>query len=323
MAKLSPPGKGKPWALIERSDEGSILEVLPEMVRSAYRAHGAILLRGFAADLDAFRRFTGQFIATSVFNESPDRRLLEPGENIQTVNGGQAPFPLHPELAREPWKPDVCFFHCLTPPRAQGQTTICDGTAIVDALPASLVAELARRRLLYIRPATPETLGFWLGTEDPRDDQLRSPPPHVPYQFRRTPQGILRIFVRPVLHVPMFTPALAFGNFLLFAHDYLGLDRYPVLDDGSTFPAPWLDQIRVVGQRLSVALAWQAGDLLMIDNTRFMHGRTAIVDPDDRLIATCFGYLDFAETSGWERDHAPWRRANFRPPQPRHARSEG
>ena len=99
-----------------------------------YKAHGALLLRGFAVDLPEFRTFTARFCSGSVFNESPDRSVLDDAANIQSVNGGCDAFPLHPELSREPWKPDVAFFACLEPPRAKGATTIADGVAIVAGL---------------------------------------------------------------------------------------------------------------------------------------------------------------------------------------------
>jgi hypothetical protein len=33
----------------------------------------------------------------------------------------------------------------------------------------------------------------------------------------------------------------------------------------------------------------------MLDNTRFMHGRNAIVDAEERVILTNFGFLNFAK----------------------------
>jgi hypothetical protein len=58
----------------------------------------------------------------------------------------------------------------------------------------------------------------------------------------------------------------------------------------------------------------------MLDNTRFMHGRTAILDARERLIATFFGYLSFAIPDPEEPPNAPWRQSNFRPPLAPHER---
>lgn len=284
------------------------------LILDLYRLHGAVLFRGFGTKLDEFRTFAEQFCSSSVFNESPDRKLLDGRGNIQSVNGGEDAFPLHPELSREPWKPDVAFFFCITPPREQGQTTVCDGVALVAALPAEVREGLANRRLVYRQPASLDHLEYWLGTSSPSDAQLNAPPGGCPYAYVREGRQVWRSFSRPALHRPMFGGEPAFGNFLLFARYYLGRRGFPALDDGSAVPDAWLDAIRDAGERLSVPVGWQAGDVLMLDNTRFMHGRTAIVDPGDRLIATYFGYLDAATPDAEEPVDAIWRRTTFVPP---------
>lgn len=316
MAAIHPPEPGSPYVRIEAQGETGIAEIAKDAVIALYKRHGALLFRGFDTGLDDFRRFAAQFCTSSVFNESPDRQLLDDTHNIQSVNGGVAAFPLHPELSREPWKPDVCFFCCLNPPSSQGMTTICDGIELVRRLPPAVRRGFEGRRLLYIQHASPEVLAYWLGTPQPSAAQLAAPPPHCPYAFFRAGNAIVRVFTRPALHKPMFADAPAFGNFLLFARDYVGNPNFPAFADGSQVPPAFTDAVRAVGDAISAAIRWRQGDVLMLDNTRFMHGRTAIVDPDERRIASYFGYLDFALPDPEEPADPPWRRANFRPPQP-------
>ena len=308
------PAPGQPHAVLTATTEASPLAVDPATVEALFRQHGALLLRGFATDVPAFGAFTAQFCSGSVFNESPDRDLLDAAANIQTVNRGHDPFPPHPELSREPWKPDVAFFACLNPPRAKGATTIVDGCEIVRKLPAEVRAAFEGRRLRYVMPGPPEMLDYWLGTPTPNAAQRESPPPGCPYSFPRIGGHIRRSFSRPALHTPLFTDALAFGNFLLFARYYLGRPGFPVFDDGSPVQDAVLDEVMGVAEVLSVPVRWQAGDLLMLDNSRFMHGREAVVADDDRLIASFFGYLKFAPVNPEEPADPPWRRGAFRPP---------
>lgn len=312
--EVSLPRPGQPHAVVTATSEASPLDLDPAAVGALYRAHGALLLRGFATDLAAFRGFTAQFCAGSVFNESPDRGVLDADANIQTVNGGGDPFPLHPELSREPWKPDVAFFACLSPPRAMGATTIADGVAIVDALPPAVRAAFEHRRLRYIMPAPPEMLGFWLGTATPDAATLAAPPAWCPYSFPRLGGQIVRSFSRPALHRPMFADGPAFGNFLLFARYYLGRPGFPLFDDLTPVPDALLDAVLAVAEAATVAVRWQRGDVLMLDNSRFMHGREAVVANDGRLIASFFGYLTFAVPDPEEPADAIWRRGVFRPP---------
>ena len=57
-------------------------------------------------------------------------------------------------------------------------------------------------------------------------------------------------------------------------------------------------------------------DVLVLDNTRFLHGRRAIADAAQRTIATFFGYVRFAVPDTEELPQAPWRQGDFRPPLP-------
>jgi hypothetical protein len=317
MAHVTLPVAGRPQVLIE-AEAGETLDRLDrETIVDLYRTHGALLLRGFGADVAAFRSFAKRFCRTAVVNESPGRRPIDEAANIHTVDGGTGAFALHPELSREPWKPDAAFFCCLSAPSRGGQTTICDGVALVREMPAAVREALAPRRLLYIKPTWPTLLDYWLGTPTPDDARLAAPPPECPYFFRRLPNGmIVRAFTRPALHRPMFTDAPAFGNFLLFARFNNGRPDHPVLDDGHPVPEAWLQAIKAAGDRLAVPIEWRNGDVVMLDNTRFLHGRTAIVDPGERLIATYFGYLDFAIPDPEEPRDAIWRREDFAPPLP-------
>jgi alpha-ketoglutarate-dependent taurine dioxygenase len=314
MPHVQLPEPGQPYVVVSRDGEQDLLDVDRETIVDLYKAHGALLFRGFGMDVAQFRGFAQQFCSTSVVNESPGRRAVDPDAHIFTVDVGTRAFPLHPELSREPWKPDVAFFGCVSAPSEGGKTTICDGVALAQALPPSLREALARRRLVYVQSTWPSLLDYWLGTATPTDAQLALPPPGCPYQFRRFPQGIARIFSRPALHKPMFADAPAFGNFLLFARA-LGHSESVLLDDGHPIPEQWAQVISATADRLMVPVDWQSGDLLMLDNTRFMHGRTEITDPAERQILTYFGYLSFAVPDPEEPPNAIWRRENFVPPR--------
>jgi len=315
MPHIHLPVTGRPQAVVEVAEERAITDLDPAAIIDLYKSHGAILFRGFGVDVGYFGRFVRQFCTTSVTNESAGRRAIDADANIHTVDGGVSEFSLHPELSREPWKPDVAFFGCLEAPSFGGRTTICDGVALAREMSAPVRRALADRRLLYLKPTWPTLLEYWLGTATPTDRQLAAPPAGCPYQFRRDPEnGIVAFFSRPALHRPMFVDVPAFGNFLLFARFNHGRRDHPVLDDGSLVPEAWLRDIKATGDRLSVAIDWQRGDLLMLDNTRFMHGRTAILDPGERLIQTYFGYLGFAIPDPEEPADPIWRRENFVPP---------
>ena len=317
MAVIDPPVPGRPYAVLSPSGGETLATMDPALVEAAYKAHGALLFRGFGADLAAFRHFARGLCPTAVINESPGRAVLDSVHAIQGVDGGTNAFALHPELAREPWKPDAALFGCLSPPGTGGETTLCDGIALAAALPPDGRNGLDGRRLVYGMGVWPELLRFWLGTEAPDDALLAHPPRPCPYRFFRMPDGrIAREFSRPALHRPMFAAGPAFGNFLLFARFNNGRGNFPLLDDLTPVPEDWLQTIRQTGEALTAEVRWEAGDVLVLDNTRFLHGRRAIADAAQRTIATFFGYVRFAVPDTEELPQAPWRQGDFRPPLP-------
>lgn len=309
MAIFSEPDTDTPLSIVtpEHSDE-SLLSVDETEITDNYKRHGALLFRGFGFDLDIFSSITNKFCTTAAFNRSEDREMLDEGNRIQTVNLGVKEFPLHPELSREPWKPDVCFFASLKDQTEGGETVICDGVEIVKRMSPDIRQALESRRLLYRQPLRRDEMQLWLETDDPSNELLRNPPAHCPFSFLVAGnQQITRCFSRAALHTPMFTGELAFGNFLFFAWFGLGVRNFPTFEDGSTIPVSLLEQIKEISDEITYPVAWQKNDLLMVDNTRFMHGRRKIVHPESRLIATYFGYLNFAIPSKEEPENAIWR----------------
>lgn len=314
MTTLKPPGASETIATIAARAGERLTAVSEAELVDEYKRHGAVLLRGFATDLDDFSAFTAQYCSGSVFNESTGRNVLNRENVIQSVNLGTDAFPLHPELSREPWKPDVCFFWCSSAPSKGGETVVCDGIELVRQLPTSAYDALRNRRLLYSLPALPSVCKFWLGTPTPSDEVLNNPPPSCPYSFKRTDKGIWRYFTRPALHRPMFADGLAFGNFLLFAR-YMNANRnFPTFENGEIVPDELMHQIKTTSDAVTLPVQWRTGDVLMVDNTRFMHGRNQILDGAERQIATFFGFLKFAQPDAEEIPDPPWRRGAFVPP---------
>jgi hypothetical protein len=126
----------------------------------------------------------------------------------------------------------------------------------------------------------------------------------------------MRCFTRPLLHRTRFQGELAFGNFLLFARYLRGVKSFPLLDDMTPVPEHWVTTVKEVSDKLTAAVDWQPQDLLMLDNSRFMHGRREVVTNDKRLIATYFGYLRGVEPDLEEPADPLWRKPGFVQPSP-------
>lgn len=304
-----------PVAIAQADGERTLSSAPQGEVFDRFRRHGAVLLRGFKVDLDGFGDFARGFCPIPIHNESGKRIALEGSAGVQSVNLGTRPFPLHPELSREPWRPDAAFFYCARTPSRDGQTTLCDGMEIVRQLPDALIEEMAARRIRYAVAATQADLEYWLGSSDPEAELIANPPPDCPFNFINRGGQLMRSFTRPLLHRTRFQNELAWGNFILFARYLRGVKSFPLLDDWTEVPDAWVEEVKRVSDRLTIPIGWREGDVVMIDNSRFMHGRTEVIPGDRRMIATYFGYLADAAPDPEEPANPPWRREGFAPPQ--------
>jgi len=289
------------------TDPGVPLETLSTAeVIEGFQRFGAVLFRGFEYDLEALSRFTARYCSRFVRNESGRRGMVSADGTTQTVNLGQEAFPLHPELSRVPWRPDIAWFACSRPPPEGGETLVCDGAAVADGLSAQIRASLEGRRVTYCEETPVGAFTDWLGIPPPDDATLALISSDSPFRFERRGQKIFRSFSVPFLHRPLFGDRLVFGNFLLFARFMLNTRAFPTFEDGSIIPDEIVAEIKAVSDRLTVAHAWRQGDVLMLDNSRFLHGRNPVPDPASREIWTQFGFAAFLHDDD-PRIAEPWR----------------
>ena len=305
MIDTQPADVNTPYARI--SGAGAGLHALEtDTVIERFKTDGALLLRDFEYDLAGFRSFTARFCSRFVRNESGRRDQISGDGTTQSVNLGHEAFPLHPELSRVPWRPDIAWFACAQPPASGGETLVCDGVATAANLDPGVRDHLSTRSVLY-REETPEqAFTEWLGIAPPDEQALADLSRQSPFVFQRLNGRIFRSFTVPFLHQPLFSDQLAFGNFLLFARRMLRTRQFPLFEDGTLIPDNICAHIAQVSDALTFPHRWQAGDVLMLDNSRFMHGRSSVQDPAGRVIWTQFGYASFLDSDDPRQDQI-WR----------------
>jgi len=296
-----------PLVIEASSHRDSLLSLDPGPIIDEYKNHGALLFKKFLWDTAEFAEFTKMFCTHSAYNESPGRLMIEPVNSIQTVNLGSEKFPFHPELSRTPWRPDVCFFACKTPAQKGGETFISDGCRIVEAMPVHLSTELSTRKLRFRQSVKLKEARFWLSHPNPGPQELASPPEQCPYTFELIDGRPEKIFDRPFLNRAMFSDELAFANFTLFARLFHRNYTSPTFDDGGQIGDELVSQLDRLTNRFKEAVRWEHGDVLMLDNSRFMHAREELPDTRNRQILTYFGYLKFAIPPHYEGKNPRWR----------------
>ena len=256
-------------------------------LRGHLERDGWALLRGFEVDMADFSALTARLCRRITFD--PARDYSE--ENTQKVDAGLGPIGLHIENGNTPVCPDIVAFYSPRAAFEGSQTTICDGRAVFE-----LVDDARRTR--WQRPMTvqrrlPELLWKrYLANEHPAinrpedvtEQHILDFKAAIPNQdFSLNADGSLdyRLMVLPVRGSALSGGA-GFANAVLGPSHNYEPPAY-VFPDGEMVGRDEIEEIRSIAEACTHEINWQDGDIAVLDNTRVMHGRRAIVDPARQL----------------------------------------
>lgn len=252
----------------------NILALDAEEVAGLFKTYGLLLFRGFRLDEEKFRQFTAQFSAEFIVHRNSLRRRVSTDGTTQTVQADQSSIPFHGEMYYVPnffdqfARPDILWFYCVRPALRRGETIICDGVRVLSSL-SEPTGELFRaRRIRYSHRTSAEV---WRRLVRGRDDLLGhlSGVEGVANCRFDTDDTLFWDYHISAIQKTRHTGQDAFVNSLLPPSQIYSVG----FEDGSEITQDVRDEILSVTERLTVPLKWQADDLAMIDNTRFMHGR--------------------------------------------------
>ncbi len=283
--------------MIEAGDCTSVDKLPATEFIQLFKQHGALLLRDFKVDTETFLNFTSLY--TREFSTYQggglrwgqlDRKQIDGHETLLSVTGSTQSFavPLHGEMYYMRRKPGILWFYCAHPPEQAGETTLCDGIKLHESMSEDLKAFFARNRLKYVRQLTAEewpvvfqtnelpVLRKWcaengaeLTVED--DNSIL-----VEYVCSATSKnGEADVFINNLLIVYSAEQAIRTG----VAQQVLGsLPRNvcPMvvrLESGAEVPEEVVAEIRKTAESLTYNVSWRQDDILMVDNTRVLHGR--------------------------------------------------
>ena len=264
-----------------------------ELVRLSSE-HGAILFRGFPLQYD---HDFDQFVAAFRFTNFPYQESLSNAVRINRIErvftANEAPSDvrilLHHERAQTPVYPSRLFFFCEQSAEGGGETPLCRSDVLLDRL-RERRPEFARkceeRGLQYsnVMPAAADAdsgMGrSWKSTfraEDRRaaEEQMWS----LGYSWEWLDDGSLRA-TTPVLPAVKTLPSgrqTFFNQLIAAAGGWKDIRNDPskaiTFGDGTPID---LDDIAIaveISNELTFDLAWQQGDVALVDNLVTMHGR--------------------------------------------------
>jgi alpha-ketoglutarate-dependent taurine dioxygenase len=274
-------------------------------LRAVVAEHGSVLVRGLelrdAAEVSAvFRQLSnGLMIEREAF---ASRQVYSDGVYSSATWPANQPMCMHHELSYTLEFPGLMLFACLSAPTRGGATAVSDSRAVLNALPAELVARFERDGWMLTRSYNDEigaSVAEAFGTDD--RSAVESYCHANAIEFEWQPDGELRTRQRrsavvrhPMIGKRCFFNQIAFLNewtidpevreYLVDMYGDDGLPFNTRFGNGDPIGADIVETINQVYEDNTLREPWQAGDLMLVDNIRTAHSREAYEGPREILV---------------------------------------
>jgi len=258
-------------------------------------SHGAILFRGFNVNsIEAFDGFVGALDerrAEYIYRSTP-RTHLANGIYTATEYPADREIPLHNENAYQrqwPLKLSLC---CLTPATSGGETPIADMAEVTASIAPPILDSFRTRGVRYTRTYHADFDLSWqevFQTEDREavssfctqnaishtwlDDRTLQTVQTCQGTARHPITGAETFFNQAHLfHVSSLGEEMS--EFMIDAFGKDKLPRHATFGDGGEIDEADLKQITRAFSDAALTFKWQRGDIILLDNMQFAHGRS-------------------------------------------------
>jgi alpha-ketoglutarate-dependent taurine dioxygenase len=299
MLKYSPLFESRkgPTIISPASGRHSLLDaIVPEMphYRQELNERGAILLRGFDVSevkhFDAFVEGISQQQYRYVYRSTP-RTEITNRVSTATNYPARLEIPMHNESAYHTTWPLLVAFCCIEAPAEGGQTPIAPMREITRNIGSDLLERLEEKGVEYIRHYHPNIDLPWqtvFQTENRSQVDEYCASSGIASHWGA--DGLLRTANRAqgtALH-PVTSEKIVFNQAHLFHVSSLGrtqaqammnmfgadkLPRHARFGDGTEISEHDLQRIQQAFSSEALVFHWQPGDVLLLDNMTFAHGR--------------------------------------------------
>lgn len=285
MNKIESIGNTTTGKIIYSSDDcQDILRLPVTEIIDVFKPSGVIIFRGFGVTHEQMKEFAAIF--SSKFIQDYKRPQVDSDKFIHFVDAGMDNCVPHSEHAYSPFRPDAIWFCCAFPAAEGGETTFCDGIRVWEELSEETRQLFISKKLKFYYEDIPVVVLKRLASTDAAstDDLKRMLDglEGVKYQIKED-ESVSMEYVNSAVVKTKYGNQDAFANSVLALHAIM---EKVAFEDGSIVPDEVIEEIEKTTDRLMEHISWQAGDLAMIDNSRFMHGRREFNDQRRQIFST-------------------------------------
>lgn len=286
---------------VTRDPDGQVAtlnELDPSLVKDGLKEHGAVVVDA-GAGLPDFEALSDRLMTPVVHHSTSttvERDPVNADATTATVNKGMDAIPLHREGSYAPGCPDMLMLYCVRPADAGGETLACDGVKLLEALPSGTRAFVEDAVLKWNWKVAPERWMAGLGVTSKAEAEVRLKQlgarlaPWERLDARFDGDMLEGVFQTLCVIPTKWGGRKSFCNSLLIYH-YRSVSEYypkhiytPTLGDGSPFPPDMLGEIAEYARAETYGMRLEEKDILVIDNSRYMHGRTGFTDAGRRIL---------------------------------------
>ncbi|MDZ8079099.1 MAG: TauD/TfdA family dioxygenase [Nostoc sp. DcaGUA01] len=265
----------------------SVLELDKEEIINLFKSYGILLFRGFMANAEIFKEFSNS-LSTDFINYAGgafSRRVINGDETLLSVNDFKSEIKLHGEMYYQQNIPLMLWFFCANPPLKDGETTICDGRQFFNELSSSTKKLFRKNNLKFTVRMSEEDWNKKYQTNDLSKLEEMCQKNNTHLQINAD-QSILLEYICPGI-----IPSRC-GKYQVFINSLLPTKQLSPkilkFEDNSEIPDEVMSELNEIAEKITTEISWQKGDILMIDNTRILHGRRAFADDQrDIYIRLC------------------------------------
>ncbi|NJL00476.1 MAG: TauD/TfdA family dioxygenase [Spirulinaceae cyanobacterium SM2_1_0] len=264
--------------------ETPLLALDPTTLLDRLRTTGVVLLQNFRASPDEFKQLSGQ-LSTNFMpyrGGAIPRAQVGNDSTVLAVTGSHLRYAvsLHGEMYYMKQRPSVIWFYCAVPAAEAGETTVADGELFYARLQPETRSLFASQDLVYWR-TYPDGVWQRVYQTDDLDELARiCAENEIEFELEAATRSLTTRSTRSAISTSRYTQNPVFINNILPLLDGIvgETTSYVRLADGSEIPTTVATELRSLAEELTIPIAWQPGDLLLIDNTRWLHGRHAYTD---------------------------------------------
>lgn len=274
-----------------------------EQVLGVLDTHGVALIRDSEFDLDAFETFSGALCNDFHHVGTRVKLKADTGDGYSTeVHRQNFTLLSHSEGTYRPWPPapELCFFYCLSAPAAKGgETTLVDGIQFLEAMPGRLLEQFTQSDIIYEMNWQPDRWQAEFQVDNSSElEKLLNKHPGLQYELSGEDLN-LRYKTSAISQARCGRPA--FANALLahlprITHPayqqnkvYTKSSNHVYFENGEEISDEIINTLIDIQDKLMYLHEWRPFDLLVIDNTRFMHGRRMTIEDCERVLLSRFG----------------------------------